>query len=155
MMIGQKFPVQERVAAGVSYTDMLREFGWAGCLIVSIFMAYAVDEIVRVFGCTSTFHGGMVVIASRPRPLFAWRIRSFGRPMFVFLLLVMILLATTEIGTDSWIAALMTPVLKDFGEQRRQLRPHLHVGDHVRAALLRRTDRAPHLAARPARRSAR
>jgi MFS family permease len=28
---------------------------------------------------------------------------------------VMILLATTELGTDSWIAALMTPVLKDFG----------------------------------------
>ena len=50
MMLGQKFPVQERVAAGVSYTDMLREFGWAGCLIVSIFMAYAVDEILRVFG---------------------------------------------------------------------------------------------------------
>jgi hypothetical protein len=43
------------------------------------------------------------------------RIRSFGRPIFVFLLLVMILLATTELGTDSWIAALMTPVLKDFG----------------------------------------
>ena len=30
---------------------------------------------------------------------------------------VMILLATTEVGTDSWIAALMSPVLKkDFGE---------------------------------------
>ena len=35
--------------------------------------------------------------------------------MFIFLLLVMILLATTELGTDSWIAALMEPVLKDFG----------------------------------------
>ena len=55
------------------------------------------------------------LIALVPTALFAWRIRSFGRPMFVFLLLVMILLATTEIGTDSWIAALMTPVLKDFG----------------------------------------
>ena len=39
MMLGQKFPVQERVAAGVSYTEMLREFGWAGCLIVSTFVA--------------------------------------------------------------------------------------------------------------------
>jgi MFS family permease len=35
--------------------------------------------------------------------------------MFVFLLLVMILLATTELGTDSWIAALMTPVLRESG----------------------------------------
>lgn len=114
MMIGQKFPVQERVAAGVSYMEMLKEFGWAGCLIVSIFMAYAVDEIVRVFGMHLDTTA-MVIIALAPTLLFAWRIRSFGRPMFVFLLLVMILLATTEIGTDSWIAALMTPVLKDLG----------------------------------------
>src|SRR5665213_4094500 len=57
----------------------------------------------------------MLVIALAPTVYFAVRIRSFGRPMFIFLMLVMILLATTEIGTDSWIADLMTPVLKDFG----------------------------------------
>ncbi len=114
MMLRHKFPVQERVAAGVSYTEMLREFGWAGCLIVSIFGAYAIDEILRVFGLSlpPLF---LVVIALVPTILFAVRIRSFGRPMFIFLLLVMVLLATTELGTDSWIAALMTPVLKDFG----------------------------------------
>jgi MFS family permease len=114
LMLGHKFPVQERVAAGVSYREMLKEFGWAGCLIVSIFAAYAVDEILRVFGLhlkTSV----MVLIAAIPTALFALRIRSFGRPMFIFLMMVMILLATTELGTDSWIAALMTPVLKDFG----------------------------------------
>src|SRR4051812_6801023 len=114
LMLGHRFPVQERVAAGVSFREMLKEFGWAGCLIVSIFAAYAVDEILRVFGLhLKTF--AMVLIAAGPTVLFALRIRSFGRPMFIFLLLVMILLATTELGTDSWIAALMTPVLKDFG----------------------------------------
>jgi hypothetical protein len=35
--------------------------------------------------------------------------------MFIFLLLVMILLATTELGTDSWISDLLTPVLKGLG----------------------------------------
>src|SRR6185436_13031622 len=50
MMLRQNFPMQERVAAGVSYLDMLKEFGWAGCLIVSFFAAYAIDEILRVFG---------------------------------------------------------------------------------------------------------
>jgi len=49
-MLGQKFPVQERVAAGVSYTEMLKEFGWAGCYIVFVFVAYAIDEISRVLG---------------------------------------------------------------------------------------------------------
>ena len=114
MMLGQKFPVQERVAAGVSYTDMLKEFGWAGCLILSVFMAYALDEILRVFGLHLN-PAAMIAIAVVPTVVFAARIRSFGRPMFVILMFTMMLLATTEVGTDSWIAALMTPVLKDFG----------------------------------------
>ena len=114
LMLRSRFPVQERVAAGVSYTDMLREFGWAGCLIVCIFAAYAVDEILRVFGMH--LNGpGLAIIAIVPAAIFAGWIRTPGRPMFIFLLLVMILLATTELGTDSWIAALMTPVLKDVG----------------------------------------
>ena len=114
MLLGQKFPQQERVAAGVSYGEMLQEFGWAGCLIVSFFVAFAIDEILRVFG--TQLDGAVIgLIAVVPTILFATRIRSFGRPMFVFLLLVMILLATTELGTDSWIAALMTPVLKAVG----------------------------------------
>jgi hypothetical protein len=36
--------------------------------------------------------------------------RSLGRPMFVFLLVVMIFLATTELGTDGWITDLLRPV---------------------------------------------
>lgn len=119
MMLGQKFPVQERVAAGVSYTDMLKEFGWAGCYIVFVFIAYAADEIFRVFGLRFLPESHSVLTAALyaliPTVLFAIKIRSFGRPLFVFLLFTMILLATTEVGTDSWIAALMTPVLKGIG----------------------------------------
>jgi hypothetical protein len=37
--------------------------------------------------------------------------------MFVFLLIVMVPLATTELGTDSWIIDLMTPVLADISNQ--------------------------------------
>ncbi len=60
MLLTQKWPVNERVAAGVPYRDMMREF---------------------------------------------------GRPMFIILLLVMVPLAITELGTDSWITALMENVL--------------------------------------------
>jgi len=115
MMLGCKFPVQERVAAGVSYDDMLREFGWAGCLLVSYFVAGAVDAVAA-----GIFHGalptwGFWAITLLPALAFGAKVRSFGRPMFVFMLLIMVLLATTELGTDSWVAALMTPVLKNFG----------------------------------------
>ena len=114
MMLRAKFPVQERVAANVSYTEMLREFGWAGCLLMSLFGAYAVDEILRVFDMHLPL-AAVAIITLVPTAIFMLRIRSFGRPMFIVLMFVMILLATTELGTDSWIADLMTPVLKESG----------------------------------------
>jgi MFS family permease len=119
MMFGQRFPMQERVAADVSYTDMLREFGWAGCLIVCTFAVYAVNEVAVVFGAALLPANDAFLVAvayaSVPTLYFAFRFRAFGRPMFIFLLLVMILLATTELGTDSWISDLLTPVLKGLG----------------------------------------
>ena len=54
LMLGQKFPVQERVASGVSYTDMLKEFGWGSCFIVSIFVVFALDS---VFGSLGMYSG--------------------------------------------------------------------------------------------------
>lgn len=114
MMLRCRFPVQERVAAGVSYQDMLKEFGWAGCLVVSFFIARAIDEVFRVFG-TELSTAAIVGLSVGPTIIYGLYVRSFGRPMFVFLLLVMILLSTTELGTDSWVAALLTPVLRDLG----------------------------------------
>jgi MFS family permease len=115
LMLRCKFPVQERVAAGVSYQDMLKEFGWAGCLIVCYFVASAFDEVARGILHTSLSTTVIWAIALIPTVIFAVKVRSFGRPVFVILLLVMILLATTELGTDSWVSALMTPVLANLG----------------------------------------
>jgi MFS family permease len=111
MMLGCKFPVQERVAAGVSYEDMLKEFGWAGCFIVSYFMAGAFDAVAAGIFHTSLPSWALWAITLVPTAIFIVKVRTFGRPMFVFLLLIMVLLATTELGTDSWVSALMTPVL--------------------------------------------
>lgn len=113
MMLGQKFPVQERVAAGVTYDDMLKEFGAGSCFIVMFFVVYAFNT---VFTSLNMYKGGDVflpaaIIGAVSAAAFGAKYKSFGRPMFVFLLLVMILLATTELGTDGWVAALMEPVL--------------------------------------------
>ena len=118
MLLGQKFPVQERVASGVSYADMLREFGWGSALIVSFFVVYAFDSVFLSLGLKAgTISTGMALgLAAVPTVLFAVLYRSFGRPMFVFLLLVMILLATTELGVDTWITNLMTPVLASYSQ---------------------------------------
>lgn len=112
MMLGCKFPVQERVSAGVSFDDMLKEFGWAGCLIVSYFIALAVDAVGQ-----GIFNAGLPAwavwaITLVPTIIFAATYKAVGRPVFVYLLLIMIVLATTELGTDSWVADLLTPILQ-------------------------------------------
>jgi MFS family permease len=112
MLFGQKFPVQERVAANVSYYEMLQEFGAASCFIVLFFVVSAMNQILVIFGVPTfslTTQLGMSIV---PTLAFAAYVKSFGRPMFVLLLLVMVLLATTELGTDSWIADIMRTVLQ-------------------------------------------
>ena len=41
--------------------------------------------------------------------------RSLGKPLFIFLLLIMIPLATTELGVDSWITVLMENSMEEIG----------------------------------------
>jgi MFS family permease len=116
LLIGVKFPAQERVAAGVSYHDMLREFGWGSCYIASFLLLAGVKQVLLAVpgGENAAAYLPMwrlAVAAIVPTLLFGIYVRSFGRPMFVFLLLVMFLLATTELGTDGWIIDIMTAVL--------------------------------------------
>jgi MFS family permease len=112
ILLGQKFPVQERVAAGVSYVDMLREFGWGSCYVVSFFLVGGVNQILVVAGVPTVNLFVQAAIAIVPAVLFGAYVKNFGRPMFVFMLLIMILLATTELGTDSWISDIMQGVLQ-------------------------------------------
>ena len=111
ILAGQKFPVQERVAAGVSYMDMLKEFGAGSCYIVCYLLVAGINQIVLVFGATALAFEIQLLIALVPTAIFAMYVKSFGRPMFVFLLLIMFLLATTELGTDNWISDIMRSVL--------------------------------------------
>lgn len=111
MMLRRKFPVQERVKAGVTYKAMLQEAGILGTLIVVVLM---VRELGRVFewSLTAQFIIAIVLIGG-----YGAYVRAIGRPMFIFLVLIMIPLATTELGTDSWITELVTPIMADLGLQ--------------------------------------
>jgi MFS family permease len=96
MMLFCKFPINERVAAGVPYRDMLKEAGALSILIVSFMIFKQVGALGMPAWAVYTAIGvcslGMLAYT-----------RSLGRPMYVFLLLVMILLAITEISTDGWV----------------------------------------------------
>ena len=103
ILFGQKFPQQERVEAGVSFRAMLEEFGWASAYIVSFLIIMGISQMLKVFNLEEIRPLQALAYALIPTFVFAFFIRSFGRPMFVFLMLVMFLLATTELGTDGWI----------------------------------------------------
>ena len=113
LLFGQRFPTQERVEAGVSYREMLSEFGWGSAYIVSFLIIMGISQVLAVFHKQPIELTHALLWAILPTVLFATGIRSFGRPMFVFLMLVMFLLATTELGTDGWIQDIMGSVLKD------------------------------------------
>lgn len=111
MLIKQQFPRSERVAAGVPYRDMLAEAGFISALIV---VALMVLEIGRVFDLSMTLQ--LIIIAALSGAYAAWS-RSLGRPLFIVMTLLMIPLATTELGTDSWITSLMEPQMTALGLQ--------------------------------------
>jgi MFS family permease len=104
-----KFPVQERVAAGVSYRDMLREAGGLGMFIVLLLVFL---ELGRVFGVSNVISSGAALVVAAG---FTFAVGSLGRPMFIFLLVVMIPLATTELGVDSWSTSLMNGEMTKLG----------------------------------------
>jgi len=109
-----KFPVDERVQAGVPYREMLKQVGFLTAALASFLVIYEVgNQLNQLTPWTkpaawfdvSLASGAVVGLA------FGLAVRSVGRPLFFLMCLLMIPVATAELGTDGWIKGLMTPVL--------------------------------------------
>ncbi len=106
-----KFPKSEREQAGVSYLAMLKELGAFGAL-VGFGLVFAQLGQPDVFGWGTTVSWvltGVVVVG------FAVVTKSFGRLILAFLIIIMMPQATTELGTNGWITALMEDPMKAAG----------------------------------------
>lgn len=112
-----RFPVDQRVQVGVPYIDMLRQVGFLGAGLASFMMIYEIgNQIDNLTGWTKpeawftvSLIAGVAVGAG-----FGFAVRAVGKPLFFLLCLLMIPLATAELGTDGWIKKLMTPVLENM-----------------------------------------
>ncbi|MFK8020225.1 MAG: sugar MFS transporter [Pseudomonadales bacterium] len=109
MLLKKAFPVNERVAAGISYRDMLSEVGAVGALIA---ITMIVMEVGRLFEFSLLLIIGLIVGATA---IYAFYSRSLGKPLFILMLLIMMPLATTELGVDGWITSLMSASMEDIG----------------------------------------
>ena len=130
-----KFPVNERVTAGVSFRDMLKEVGLLGSFLVSVLIVFELANVLKKFGIEL---GSSDIVTAFSLPVvglielsqeqivkfgiaaaislaFGLYTFSLGRLLFVFLMMIMMPLAITELGTDSWITGLMGPEMKTLG----------------------------------------
>ena len=109
-----KLPVDERVQAGVPYREMLQQVGFLTAFLASFLMIYEignqVDQLTSWVKPEGWFNISMI-IGAVVGVSFGLAVKSIGRPLFFLLCLLMIPVATSELGTDGWIKGLMTPVL--------------------------------------------
>lgn len=109
MLIGAKFPVSERVSSGATYKDMLAEFGAIGAFIAA-FLIF--KELGQQFEWPAWLIYTLVGVCTVAYGVYC---QSVGRFMMIFLCIIMMPLATTELGTDGAITGIMEEPMKEAG----------------------------------------
>ena len=127
ILITRKFPAQERVASGVTYREMLAEFGFLGAAIVMFLIALQLNNTFptgKVDGNYASLFPGtslpfyetlFAIVAAGLALVFGLYTRALGNKLLFFMALIMIPLATTEIGTDGWIEEIMKGIANANG----------------------------------------
>ncbi len=103
LILPRSFPVQERVAAGVSNRDMWREVGAVGFFIIGVLVFPA---IMQMMNHEAPLNMTLIVGAVIALAAYAYT-RSLGNWLFIFVLITIGPLATTELGTDGWMPELL------------------------------------------------
>ncbi len=111
ILIGRNFPKSEREQAGVGYMTMLGEFGFLGAVAGFGLVVFQLGQ-PEVFGWGIKTSWLLTAILAIGFGLFT---KSLGRLVLAFLILIMMPLATTEIGTDGWITGLMSDPMTAHG----------------------------------------
>ncbi len=150
MLVGATFPKTEREQAGVSYREMLGEFGAFGALVgfglifmqlgdsLAPYMSSAAASIPELADNAKDAVGDADIQAAKEKlnlakgqaskdywmfvgvastivtVIFGVYTKSLGRGILAFLILIMMPLATTEIGTDGWITKLMEGPMENY-----------------------------------------
>ena len=121
---GCRFPVDERVQAGIPYAEMLRQVGFLTSSLAAFMMIYEIGNQLSELTSWSkpdNWFNMSILLGVITGILFgaAWRTKDqngkasgfMGQPLFFLMCLLMIPVATAELGTDQWIGKLTTPVL--------------------------------------------
>lgn len=113
MLAPVKFPISERVASGVTYREMLQEFGILSALVVGVLVTLQLFDFFQPGAEDAGLKWTFVGIGAALVIAFGLYTRALGRPLMFVLVLIMMPLAVTEIGTDGWITAIMENIAKE------------------------------------------
>jgi len=103
LILPRTFPINERVAAGVSYRDMLKEVGAVGFFIIGSLVYFAV---MQMMGHEASLRDSLIVGSVLGVAAGAYT-HSMGNWLFIVVLITIGPLATTELGTDGWMPELL------------------------------------------------
>jgi hypothetical protein len=103
MVLGTRFPPTERVAAGVSSMEMLRELGVLGALVVSLLVFAALQPVFHYSLAVQLALTAVATVAFG-----AWVGFAVGRPLYAVLFLCMVFTAASELAPGQWVDAALT-----------------------------------------------
>jgi MFS family permease len=110
MLFGQKFPKSEASEHNVKYTDMLKEVGFFGALIICFFLALWFQDMCGALNLPGYVGlvGGAVLL------LIFGLCTKFSPGYFLMFLLLIIhsMQGYVELGTDSWMSKITGSILK-------------------------------------------
>ncbi|MBC6999835.1 MFS transporter [Cytophaga sp. FL35] len=115
LLIRQEFPTNERVAAGVSYKEMLQEFGVGGASLVAFLVVLQLNDFFEPAADDYVLKYSFIGIGVFMVLAFGWYVKTLGRPILLFLCFIIMPLSTTELGTDSWIQSIMDDIARSKG----------------------------------------
>ncbi|MEQ1752390.1 MAG: MFS transporter, partial [Prosthecobacter sp.] len=110
LILPRTFPVNERVAAGVSYRDMLKEVGAIGFFMITALVVPAFAQMLNQ-EASWTLVFSIAAVVSVLAGIYT---RSLGNWLFLVVLIIIGPLATTELGTDGWMPELLKLSGPDF-----------------------------------------
>jgi len=103
-----KFPINERVAAKIPYRVMLGQVGAIGFFILTWMLVLGTIQIVSSLNPDASFPSWLApALALATAVIAGVYTKSLGHWMFILVLITMGPLATTELGTDSWMPDLL------------------------------------------------
>jgi MFS family permease len=109
MLFGQKFPKSEAGEHGVKYSDMLKELGMGGALILCFFLSLWLQDVAGGLGLPAFLGwvGGAILL------LIFGAVTKFspGYFLMVVLLLIHSMQGYMELGTDSWVSKITGAIL--------------------------------------------